>query len=122
MKLGNNIREETSKQERTWAMFCHLGAYAGYILPFGHILAPLIIWLVKKNEFPLVEDQGKESLNFQISITIYALVAALLALKLIGFVVMFGLAIFAIVMVVVAAIKANSGERYRYPLTIRFTK
>lgn len=122
MQLENNIRKETGKQERMWAMFCHLGAYAGYILPFGHVIAPLIIWLIKKNDFPLVEDQGKESLNFQISITIYALVAALLTLKLIGFVVMFALAIFAIVMVVIAAIKANNGERYRYPLTIRLIK
>ncbi len=116
------MRKKKSKQERNWAMFCHLGAFAGYILPFGHIIAPLIIWLVKKKEFPFVEDQGKESLNFQLSITVYVLVAALLALKLIGFVVMFSLAIFALVMVVIAAVQANSGEHYRYPLTIRFIK
>ena len=54
------------KQERTWALFCHIGALAGFIFPFGNIIAPLVIWLIKKEEYPLVDDQGKESVNFQI--------------------------------------------------------
>ncbi len=54
------------KDARTWAMLCHIGAFAGYIIPFGHIIAPLVIWLIKKDESPFVDDQGKESLNFQI--------------------------------------------------------
>jgi uncharacterized Tic20 family protein len=111
-----------NKQERTWAMFCHLGAFAGYIFPFGHIIAPFIIWLMKKNEFPLVEDQGRDSLNFQISITIYLFISALFTVKIFGFILIFGIAIFSIIMVVIAAVKANNGEQYRYPLTIRFIK
>ncbi|GBE39359.1 MAG TPA: DUF4870 domain-containing protein [Nitrospirae bacterium] len=114
--------EGVPKQERTLAMFCHLGAFAGYIFPFGNILAPLIIWLIKKEEMPFVNDQGKESLNFQISITIYFLISILLALVLIGYVLMLGLAIFDVVMVIIATVKANKGEAYRYPLTIRFLK
>lgn len=114
--------ENINKQERTWAMFCHLGAFAGYIFPFGHILAPLIIWLAKKGELPLVEDQGKESLNFQISLTIYFLVSALLTLKLFGYFFMVLLVAFNIVMVIIAAVKASSGKQYRYPLNIRFIK
>jgi len=114
--------EDISKQERTWAMFCHLGAFAGYIFPLGNILAPLIIWLAKKEKLPLVEDQGRESLNFQISLTIYFLVSALLTLKLVGYMLIVALAIFNIVMLITAAVKANSGGRYRYPLTIRFIK
>ena len=66
------------KQERTWAMLCHLGAFAGLIFPFANIFAPLVIWLIKKDESLFVEDQGKESLNFQISMTIYCVVAAIL--------------------------------------------
>ncbi len=114
--------EGVPKKERTFAMFCHLGAFAGYIFPFGNILAPLIIWLIKKEEMPFVNDQGKESLNFQISITIYFIVSLLLALVLIGYVFMLGLAVFNIVMVIIATVKANNGEAYRYPLTIRFLK
>ena len=110
------------KDARTWAMFCHIGAFAGYIIPFGHIIAPLIIWLIKKAESPLVDDQGKESLNFQISMTIYAIVAGLLTLIFIGFILLIALVIFELVIVIIAAVKANSGEKYRYPLCIRFIK
>lgn len=110
------------KDARTWAMFCHLGALAGYIIPFGNIIAPLVIWLIKKDESPFVDDQGKESLNFQISITIYALVALVLTLIIIGFFLLLAVGIFALVMVIVAAVKANDGEKYRYPLCIRFIK
>ena len=110
------------KDARTWAMLCHIGAFAGYIIPFGNIIAPLIIWLIKKEESPLVDDQGKESLNFQISVTIYAFVALLLTLILIGYILFVALVIFDLVMVIIAAVKVNSGEKYRYPLCIRFIK
>jgi uncharacterized Tic20 family protein len=110
------------KDARTWAMFCHIGAFAGYIIPFGNIIAPLIIWLIKKAESPLVDDQGKESLNFQISVTIYAFIALLLTLILIGYILFPALVVFDLVMVIVAAVKVNEGEKYRYPLCIRFIK
>jgi len=114
--------KQESGQENMWAMLCHLGAFAGFIIPFGHIIAPLVIWLTKKEGLPLVDDQGKESLNFQISMTIYFSVAAILALIVIGFVLMIGLAIFDIVMIIIASVKANQGEKFRYPLCIRFIK
>ena len=107
-------------QEVMWAMFCHLGALLGYIVPFGNIIAPLIIWLTKKGDSLLIEDQGKESLNFQISMSIYYLVSFLLTLIIVGFILLFGLAIYNLVMVIIAGVKANNGEKYRYPLTIRF--
>lgn len=111
------------KDARTWAMLCHLGGLGVYIIPtVGHIIAPLIIWLIKKDESPLVDDQGKESLNFQISITIYAIIALLLTLILIGYILFVALMIFDLVMVIIAAVRANSGEKYRYPLCIRLIK
>ena len=109
------------KEERTWAMVCHLAALAGYIIPVaGNIVGPLIIWLMKKEQFALVNDQGRESLNFQISITIYAIIAGLLAFVGIGLVLLPVVGIFALVMIIMAAIKANEGVAYRYPLTMRF--
>ena len=107
------------QQERTWAMAAHLAALAGFIIPFGNIIRPLIIWLIKKDESPFVDDQGKESLNFQISITIYAIVSALLILIVIGIFLLIAIGVLVLVMVIVAAVKANSGEKFRYPLTIR---
>lgn len=107
------------KDARTWAMLCHIGAFAGYIIPFGHIIVPLVIWLIKKDESPFVDDQGKESLNFQISMSIYAIIAALLTLVVIGLALLFAVVIFDVIMVIIAAVRANNGERYRYPLCLR---
>ncbi len=108
------------KQENNWGMFCHLAALAGFVVPFGNIIGPLVIWLIKKDESEFVNDQGKESLNFQISITIYAIVAALLMLVIIGIFLLVAVGILSMVFIILAAIKANNGEKYRYPLTIRF--
>ncbi|MBN1253686.1 MAG: DUF4870 domain-containing protein [Deltaproteobacteria bacterium] len=112
------------KEARTWAMLCHLGGLGVYVVPtIGHLLAPLIIWLIKKDESPLVDDQGKESLNFQITITIYAVIAALLIpLFGLGAVFLIALGIFDLIIIIIAAVKANDGEKYRYPLCIRFIK
>ena len=108
------------KQENDWGMFCHLAALAGFVVPFGNIIGPLVIWLIKKDESEFVNDQGKESLNFQISITIYAIVSALLMLVVIGIFLLVAVGILSMVFIILAAIKANNGEKYRYPLTIRF--
>jgi len=106
-------------QERTWAMGAHLAALAGFIIPFGNIIGPLIIWLVKKDESPFVDDQAKESLNFQISIIIYCIIAAILIILVIGIFLLVLIAILDIVFIIIAAVKANSGEKFHYPLTIR---
>lgn len=111
-----------SSDERMWAMLCHLSTFAGYIMPFGNILGPLVIWLIKKDEYAFVDDQGKEALNFQISVTIYTLASAILILAIIGIPLLIAVIIFEVVMTVIAAIKANGGEYYRYPLTIRLVK
>lgn len=110
------------KSERTWAMLCHLSALAGFIVGIGYIIAPLVIWLIKKDQYPLVNDQGKESVNFQISMTIYAAVAAVLVLIAIGIPLLFAILVFDIIQVIIASIRANEGIAYRYPLTIRLIK
>jgi len=106
-------------QERTMGMLCHLLALCGLVIPLGNILGPLVLWLVKKEEMPFVDDQGKESLNFQISIAIYGVGAAVLSIIGIGILLGIALAAFWLVMVIIATVAANKGERYRYPLTIR---
>lgn len=109
-----------SSEERTWGMLSHLLALSGFIgVPFGNILAPLIIWLVKKDQSQFVADQAKESLNFQISLIIYAIVSGILVLVLIGFLLLAVVFIGGIVLTIIATLKANNGEHYRYPLTIR---
>src|ERR1700680_445708 len=84
MPVERPLPDRLQSEARTWAMLCHLSSISGFIgVPFGHIVGPLIVWLVKKDQFPLVDDQGKESLNFQISMTIYGIVAGVLCFVLI---------------------------------------
>ena len=113
---------QPTKDEKTWAMLCHFSSFAGLIFPFGNFLAPLIIWLIKKEEMPFVEDQGKEVLNFQISMTIYLLISGILCFILIGIPFVIGLGIFNVIITIIAAIKANDGESYRYPINLRLIK
>ncbi len=109
-------------ETRRWAAATHIAAVAGYVIPFGNIIGPLLVWQLKKEDGQLIDDQGKESVNFQITVSIAMLVSALLTLILIGFLLMFVIGLGALILVVIAAIKANDGEAYRYPLTLRFIK
>lgn len=104
-----------------WAMLCHLSALIAYVgVPLGHIIGPLVVWLIKKDQYPLVDDQGKEALNFQISVTIYGILAGFLIFLFVGFLLLPAVILFDLVMIIVAAVKANQGIAYRYPLCIRF--
>ena len=117
-----NNDPNVSKDERTWGMLCHLAAFSGFIIPLGNVLGPLVIWLIKKDEMPFVNDQGKESLNFQLTMMIALIISAILVVVLIGFVLLAILAVFQIIVLIIATIKANEGVRYRYPYAIRFIK
>ena len=106
---------------RTWCALCHASALLGVFLHFpGHVLAPLAVWLMKRDESPEIDAHGKEALNFQISMLIYNAVAAVFCLVLIGFLLLPLLWILNAIFVIVAAIQASDGKFYRYPMTIRF--
>ena len=108
------------KDARNWAMICHLAGLSGFVIPFGNVLGPLIVWAIKKDEHPFVDEQGKEALNFQLSLTLYLIISAVLIVVLVGIFLLAVLCIFNLIMIVVASIKANDGVSFRYPLTIRF--
>ncbi|MCG8392900.1 MAG: DUF4870 domain-containing protein [Pseudomonadales bacterium] len=114
-----NSSTSPKPEERSLGLACHLLALVGLILPFGNILGPLVMWLVKKDESAFVDDQGKEALNFNITIAIAGFVAFLLTFVVIGAILLPIIGIFWLVMTIIAAVKANGGEAYRYPLTIR---
>ena len=116
-------------QARTWNMLCHLSALAGFIIPFGNILGPLLVWQIKKNEIPSTNVHGKAALNFQITVVIALLagmaVAILLSFFCVGFllipvVMLIGLA--GLIFAIIAGIKANNGEDYKYPYSFEFVK
>ncbi len=150
---GNN----EDRQAQTWAMWCHLAslvwiplAVIGLPIPFANLVGPLIVWLLKKEQHPLINEQGKESLNFQISMSIYGfaltvvlvifafiyilvagvaasndggallVVGGIVGIWLIGLLALIG--IFQLIVVIIAAAKVNSGYAYRYPFTIRLLR
>jgi len=107
---------------RNWAMLCHLSALLAMPFGFGHLVGPLIVWLLKRDDHPFIDDQGKESLNFQISMTIYAVVAAVLICALVGIALVPVVFVANIVFIVIASVRSSRGEWYRYPLTIRLIR
>lgn len=121
-------------QERTWAMAAHLSALLGALLSSTHgsgfacFVGPLIIWLIKKDSMPFVNDQAKEALNFNISVAIATLALAILSAITFGIGLIIAIPMWLIigigwlVLTIIAAVKANEGVRYRYPFTLRFIK
>lgn len=119
---GFDAGHQLSNDDRLWGMLAHLSALSGYVIPFGNVIGPLIIWVLKKDELPFVDDQGKESLNFQINVLLAAALVIALLCTAIGIVLAPILAVYALVMTVMAAIKANQGVAYRYPFTLRLIR
>ncbi|GFM80442.1 orotate phosphoribosyltransferase [Pseudomonas cichorii] len=111
-----------ARDVRQWAMFCHLAAFGGFIFPFGNLLGPLIVWQLKKDSDPFLDSQGKEALNFQITVSIAMAVSMLLVIVVIGFPLLMLIGVGALVLTIIAAIKANEGQEYRYPFTWRALK
>jgi uncharacterized Tic20 family protein len=109
-------------REKNLAMLCHLIALAGFIIPFGNILGPLIVWMIGKSDSDFVNEHGKSSLNFQISFTLFFIVCVVLILFIgpIAVVLMAGSLLYAVVMVIVNGVKAHNGEDGAYALTIQF--
>ena len=108
---------------RQWAMFCHLGAFAQFVgVPFGGLIAPIVIWQIKKDAHPFIDEQGKESVNFQLSVLVAVIACIPLCFILIGFLLLVVVGIGNIVYIILAALAANKGEHYRYPVSIRFIK
>jgi uncharacterized Tic20 family protein len=122
-----------SAEEKQWAMFAHLsallgGLVTGWVGGWGWFLGPLIIWLVKKDSMPFVNDQAKEALNFNITIAIIFVILTILGVATLGvgflliFPLMLVIGIAALVFIILAAIKANEGVAYRYPFALRLVK
>ena len=110
-------------EDRTLPVLCHALALAGFVgIPFANVLAPLLLWLWKREESSAVDEHGKESLNFQLSMTIYTIVAAATLFIFIGIVLLPVVLVANLVLVILASLDASKGQLYRYPFTIRFLK
>jgi uncharacterized Tic20 family protein len=108
-----------SPNESNWGVAAQLAGFAGAMIPFGHIALPAVILWLKRDESAFIEAHALESLNFQISMTVYLMVGGLLTYVLVGFLLIGFLVLFEVVMVIRAALSASRGELFEYPLSFR---
>ncbi len=111
----------SARDVRKWAMICHLSALVGLLgNGIGFLIGPLVVWLVKREDAPLIEEQGKEAVNFQLTMFLALFISALLTFVLIGIPLLITFALMMIINPIIAALKTGDGNRYRYPISIRF--
>lgn len=121
------IDPATDGNQNNLAVGCHLLGFVGLVVPFGHILGPLFLWLIQRDGKPFFDDQGKEAVNFQISFTLWGIIGGALFVLLIWTVIVpivigiafLVLAIVWVVTMILAAMRASRGQPYRYPWTLR---
>lgn len=111
-----------SQDEKTLGLLSHIGTLAGSIIPFGNVILPLVLWLTQKDKSDFVAYHSKESLNFQITMSIGYIIGIILVFALVGIFVLIALGIFALVVTIIATIKASNGEAYEYPINLRLVK
>jgi len=110
------------QESKNWGMAGHLAALVGFVIPFGNIIGPLVVYLIKKGQNAFAETEAKESLNFQITVSILAIPCFLLIIILIGIPLLLALGLASLVFIILAGVKASGGTPYRYPVNFRFIK
>lgn len=113
---------ENNESDRLWAMACHLSALFGYCVPLGNIIGPLVVWLAKREQSTFIDQQGKEALNFQITVSLAFCVAAILMFIVIGIFLMPIIALVNLILIIIAAISTYKGDNFRYPFCLRFVR
>lgn len=108
--------------ERTYCMLIHFSVFAGYALPIAGLIVPIVLWQLKKNEMPSVDEHGKMVLNFILSMMLYGVICIPLMLIFIGFPLLIVLSIAGIVLPIIGGVKANDGVLWQYPLIVNFVK
>lgn len=113
--------EQRESQTRQWAALLHLSMLAGYlIVPMAGLVAPIVIWQIKKDELPDLDEHGRNATNWIISSIIYAIISGILVFVLIGIPMLIAVLVCDIVFPIIAAAKSNKGEVWKYPCTIEF--
>lgn len=119
---SNTPNKPWGMELNTFCMLLHLSQLAGFLVPLAGLILPIVMWATNKDDFPIVDKHGKNIFNWMLSALIYSVVCAILTIIVIGVFGFLALAICGIVFAVVGGIKANDGEVWPYPLTIRFFK
>lgn len=115
-------KEKSLVSSNNWAMMIHLGQFAHGVAPLGGIVAPILVWQLKKDEHPEIDEHGKNVVNWIVSQFLYSIVAGILAFFIVGIPLLLALVIVSMIFPIIGAIKASNGIVWRYPGTIRFFK
>ena len=115
-KAGGDISSDVNM----WSMFIHLSQFCGYVIPLAGLIVPIVLWQIKKSDSEIIDKHGRIVVNWIITEFIYGIVFALLCLIIIGIPLLFALVVVGIVFPIIGGIKANNGEVWPYPLSIKF--
>ena len=105
---------------KQWAMILHFSVFSAYVIPIAGLVAPILIWQLKKTELPEIDSHGKVVLNWFISCIIYLVVCVILSFAMIGIPLLIVLGVLSIIFPIIGGIKANNGELWKYPISIQF--
>lgn len=114
--------EITRSEIKNWSMACHLSALVGFFIPLGALIGPLVVWLMKRDQIVEVAEQGRDSLNFQLTMLIAYVVSFILVFIGIGLLLLPLVGLFSLVMIIIATVKASEGKRFTYPLSLQLIK
>ena len=120
--LGARDPASLERETNQWAMYLHLSLLAGFVIPFAGLVAPIVIWQLKKTELPDIDIHGKIVVNWIISAVIYAAICLILVFLIVGIPLLIALGILGVVFPIIGGLKASAGEVWRYPLSIDFLK
>jgi len=120
--LNTTPNASSDKDARMWSMILHLSMLSNFVIPIAGIIAPIVIWQIKKDEYPIVDVHGKHAVNWIITAFILSVISFILIFAVVGFFLLGALAICSVVFPIIAGIKANNGEVWKYPLTFQFLK
>ena len=118
-KLGQAV-DRVSSDTNMWGMFVHLSQFCGYVVPLAGLVVPIVLWQIKKDESEIIDRHGRIVVNWIITEVILAIVFALLIFVLIGIPLLVALGVVGVVFPIIGAVKANNGEVWPYPCSIRF--
>ncbi len=119
-EIGAGSLSAKDKDARQWAMYLHLSLLAGCLVPLAGLVAPIVIWQVKKDEYPVLDAHGKNALNWILSYLLYGFISVLLVFLFVGVFLLIALGVVGIIFPIIAALKANDGVLWKYPMSIRF--